>query len=152
MADSHIQELRDAGVEPDDAEIKLYYRLRFLPQFELPIQREEMLYAVEDWVDESDIAAARRHLEDLSKTQAAQNALLMEEFWIEYLARSYPEPFSTIENVVSHQLNSLNLEIPDRRSEAYLERRQSLVELQIAERNRLIRQLTEAAQLAQRAH
>jgi len=152
LADSHIQGLRDAGVEPDDAEIKLYYRLRFLPQFELPIQREEMLYAVEDWVDESDIAAARRHLEDLSKTQAAQNALLMEEFWIEYLARSYPEPFSTIENVVSHQLNSLNLEIPDRRSEAYLERRQSLVELQIAERNRLIRQLTEAAQLAQRAH
>lgn len=149
LAERHIQNLREAGVEPDDAEVKLYYRLRFRAQFQLPIRREEMLYAVEEWVDEQDIAAARRTLEALSNTQAAQNSLLMEEFWIEYLARSYPEPFSTIENVVSHQLNSLNQEIPDRRSEAYLDRRQSLVELEIAERNRLVRQLTEAAQLAQ---
>ncbi|SES75312.1 C-terminal novel E3 ligase, LRR-interacting [Pseudomonas sp. NFR09] len=149
LADTHLQKLREEEIDPDDAEVKLYYRLRFRDEYNLPILREEMLYSVEDWVDEQDIVEARDSLAGLERTQAVQNSVLMEEFWIEYLARSYPEPFSTIENVVSHQLKSLNLEISNRRSEAYLERRQSLMELEIAERNRLVRQLTEAAQLAQ---
>lgn len=152
LAEAHIERLRAAGVDPDDAEIKLYYRLKLRDAFDLPIRREEMLYAVEEWVSEDDVIQARQTLEALGRTQAAQESLLMEDFWIEYLARSYPEPFSTIDNVVRHQLNALNQEISDRRSDAYLDRRQSLVELEIAERNRLVRQLTEAAQLAQKAH
>lgn len=152
LADAHIQNRRMAGLEVDDAEIKLYYRMRFREEFNLPIGREEMLYSVEDWVDEQDINQARITLQALSGTQAAQNSLLTEEFWIEYLARSYPEPFSTIENVARYKLNRLNEEVVDRRSDIYLDRRQSLVELEIAERNRLVRQLTEAAQLAQQVN
>ncbi|UII72616.1 NEL domain-containing protein [Pseudomonas sp. HN11] len=149
LADAHIARLRANEGQPDDAEITLYYRLKFRDAYNLPIRREEMLYSVEDWVSEQDITDAHTTLAALSQTQAAQNSLLMEDFWIEYLARSYPEPFSTINNVIRHQLNVLDQEVPDRRSDVYLERRQSLAELEIAERNRLVRQLTEAAQLAQ---
>ncbi|MFL1502941.1 hypothetical protein ACI77J_13945 [Pseudomonas sp. O64] len=39
-------------------------------------------------------------------------------------------------------------ELTDKRSEAYLERRQSLIDLGQDEQNRLVRQLTEATQAA----
>lgn len=152
LAEEHIERLHQEGIEPDEAEVTLHYRTQLRTDFNLPIGAEQMLYSAEQWVTEQDITDARTQLQALGRTQAQQNALLMEEFWIEYLAQSYPEPFSVIENVIRQQLNNLNQEVADRRSDEYLERRQSLVELEIAERNRLVRQLTEAAQLAQQAH
>ncbi len=152
LADAHIQRLYAQGFRPDEVEVKLAFRLNLRDAFELPIEPDVMRYGTGDMVIDSDIAQARVALEALGQTQAAQNELLMEEFWIDYLARSYPEPFSTVRGVIQYQINELNQAITDRRSDVYLERRQSLVELEIAERNRLVRQLTEAAQLAQQAN
>ncbi len=152
LADAHIQRLYAQGFRPDEVEVKLAFRLNLRDAFELPIEPDVMRYGTGDMVIDSDIAQARAALEALGQTQAAQNELLMEEFWIDYLARSYPEPFSTVRGVIRYQINELNQAITDRRSDVYLERRQSLVELEIAERNRLVRQLTEAAQLAQQAN
>lgn len=149
LADTHIQSLYEQGFRPDEVEVKLAFRLSLREAFKLPIAPDEMRYGTNDMVIDSDIAQARATLEALGHTQAAQNELLMEEFWVDYLARSYPEPFSTVRDVIQYQINDLNQAIADRRSDVYLERRQSLAELEIAERSRLVRQLTEAAQLAQ---
>ncbi|MGY2292518.1 NEL-type E3 ubiquitin ligase domain-containing protein [Pseudomonas sp. SDO528_S397] len=151
LAGERIETLYEAGVETDDAEIKLYYRLKLRRAFNLPVQDESMLYSVEEWVSERDIAQAREALTELGRTTAAQNSLLMETFWIEYLAHSYPEPFSTIETMARYQLHSLNQQVSDRGSDEYLERRQSIVDQEITERDRLVRQLTEAAQVAVRS-
>lgn len=150
FAEAHLNNLREAGIEPDDAEVKLYLRLQLAREFNLPVQREEMLYSVEAWVGPRDIAIMRHKLWALDSTEGAQNSLLTENFWIDYLENSFPEPFFTVDQVTRVELDRLNRELPDKRSDAYLERRQSITDLEIAERSRLIRQLTEAAQLAQR--
>lgn len=146
LAEDHLSALRAQEIEPDDAEVKLYLRLTFANEFNLPVQREEMLYSVEDWITAQDIDHIRRTLQALSTTDAPMDSLLSEDFWIEYLANNYPEPFTTIDQTISHKVNALKQEIPDTRSDTYLERRQSLVDLETAERNRLINQLTRAAQ------
>lgn len=151
LAEAHLHELREAGIDPDDAEVKLYLRIEFAREFNLPVQREEMLYSVEAWVGPRDVASIRQKLLALDATQGPQNSLLTEDFWIDYLENSFPEPFFTVDQVTRVELDRLNRELPDKRSDAYLERRQSITDLEIAERNRVIRQLTEAAQLAQRA-
>lgn len=150
LAEDRLETLREAGIDADDAEVKLYYRLKLTNEFNLPVQREEMLYSVEDWVSEQDIAVARVALLGLSTTEALLNSLIMEEFWVEYLTRSYPEPFSTINRVSHLELETLNRSVADKRSDTYLEKRQLITDLEIAERNRLVRLLTEAAQLARR--
>lgn len=152
LVDAHLRSLRAQGKDPDDAEVLLYLRIRLRNEFKLPIQNEERLYSADEWVSENDIALVREQLRALGTTEARQASLLMEGFWIDYLARTWPEPFATIDNVSRYQLNVLNKEVADKRSDDYLERRQFIADLEINERNRLVRQLTQAVQLAQRAH
>ncbi|TFY88043.1 hypothetical protein DYL61_25080 [Pseudomonas nabeulensis] len=152
LAENHIERLRQSRIDPDDAEVKLYYRLKLRRDFDLPIQREEMLYSVEEWVAAADITQARNTLMEIGLTQAQQTALEMEDFWIAYLARNYPEPFHTIDDMAQQQTQALNQEIPDKRSDEYLSRRQSIIDLEEAERARLVTQLTKAAQIAQKAN
>ncbi|MBI6906741.1 NEL-type E3 ubiquitin ligase domain-containing protein [Pseudomonas palleroniana] len=148
FAEDHLKSLREAQVEPDDAEVKLYLRMSLAKEFNLPVHQEELLYSAREWVKSRDIANARQKLRDISKTDAPQTSLLQEDFWLEYLARSYPEPFSTIDTITRHQVNALNQAVTDKRSDTYLDRRQSITDQETAERERLIRQLTQAAQLA----
>jgi hypothetical protein len=56
----------------------------------------------------------------------------------------------TIKNVTRYQKEQLNREVPDKHSDEYLDRLQALIDLETAERQRLIRQLTEAAVHAMR--
>ena len=72
----------------------------------------------------------------------------MEGFWVEYLARSHPEPFTTVRDTIRYKIALLEQEIPNRQSDEYLERRQSLIDLEQAEQHRLVRQLTVATQAA----
>lgn len=150
IAEDHLALLRQADREPDDAEVKLFYRMSLAKEFNLPVHQEELLYSAREWVKPKDIDAARQKLQQLGATNAPQAALLHEDFWVEYLARSYPEPFGTIDTMSRRQVNALNQAEPDKQSDTYLDRRQSITDQQIAERDRLVRQLTEAAQIATR--
>ena len=156
LADDHLQTLRNErapdGQEPDDVEVKLYLRLHFRVNYRLPLPHEERLYAPGN--DLSNLALARitTAMATLRSTSAAENSLLMEDFWIKYLKRSLPEPFTTIEDVAHYKLDVLKQEVPDSRSMDYQERRQSIKEEKETELNRLISQLTRAAKSgAQRA-
>ena len=150
FAEDHLQRLRNARrpsePEPDDVEVKLYLRLQLADEFNLPILKERRLYSAGDDVTAQDLANARKTLKDLSLTSALENSLLTEAFWIQYLAHNVPEPFATIEDTTRYKLEALKQEVPDTRSEDYQERRQSITEEKEAELNRLISQLTRAAQ------
>jgi hypothetical protein len=146
LADDHLQRLRNQGLDPDDAEVKLYLRLQLAREFDLPVLQEQRLYNPGDDLTAQDLARIRKAMLDLRSTSAADNALLTEEFWIQYLAHNVPEPFITIEDNTRYKLEVLKQEIPDTRSEDYQERRQSITEEKEAELNRLISQLTRAAQ------
>ncbi|WP_395608982.1 NEL-type E3 ubiquitin ligase domain-containing protein [Pseudomonas sp. B22129] len=152
FAEDHLQRLRNQGKDPDDAEVKLYLRLKLAREFDLPVLEEERLYNPGEDLATQDLANIRKAMLALKSTSAAENALLMEEFWIQYLARHVPEPFATIEDTARHKLELLKQEVPDTRSDDYQERRQSITQEKEAELNRLIGQLTRAAQSgAQRA-
>ncbi|MBY8939706.1 hypothetical protein J1G31_06445 [Pseudomonas tolaasii] len=157
LADDHLVSLRNErgaeGQEPDDVEVKLYLRLHFRERYNLPLQHEQRLYAPGDDLNDQALGRIANAMAALKSTNAVENSLLMEEFWIKYLARSIPEPFATIEDVARYKLEALKQEIPDTRSMDYQERRQSINEEKDSELNRLISQLTRAAKSgAQRAH
>ncbi|WP_242176269.1 MULTISPECIES: NEL-type E3 ubiquitin ligase domain-containing protein [unclassified Pseudomonas] len=147
ITDRFIRSQEAAGLEVDRAEVIIYFRAQLANEFNLPFEPLELLYAAED-VTQDVLDTARSELRRLGQTEALQEWLLMQAFWIEYLARSHPEPFSTVKDAIKHKERQLNEEIPDKRSDEYLERRQSLVDLEQEEQNRLVRQLTVATQAA----
>lgn len=156
LADDHLQTLRNErvsdGQEPDDVEVKLYLRLHFRERYKLPLQHEERLYAPGNDLSDQALAGITAAMAALRSTSAVENSLLMEDFWIRYLARSLPEPFATIEDVARYKLDVLKQEVPDVLSMDYQERRQSIKQEKETELNRLISQLTRAAKSgAQRA-
>lgn len=146
FAEDHLQRLRNQGEEPDDVEVKLALRLELAVEFDLPILQETRLYSPGDHLTDEHVATIRKAMHELRSTSAAANALLMEEFWIKYLRHNIPEPFITIEDVRRYKLDELRREVPDPLSMDYQERRQSITEETTAELNRLVDQLTRAAQ------
>ncbi len=134
-------------LEVDPAEITIYLRDKLAVEFNLPFYPLDLLYSVEDYVTQEVVNEARNTLRRLGESPALQEAILMTEFWIEYLANSHPEPFFTVKDTVKYKISLLDQEVTDRRSDVYLERRQSLVELERSEHNRLVRQLTEGTQM-----
>ncbi|WQG58767.1 NEL-type E3 ubiquitin ligase domain-containing protein [Pseudomonas sp. RTB3] len=109
-----------------------------------------MLYTVESYVTPAVLEDARTQLQRLGKSPALQEWLLMEAFWIEYLTKSHPEPFATVKETIEYKVQLLEKQLPSKQSDEYLERRQSLVDLENDEHNRLVRQLTLATQAALR--
>lgn len=157
LAENHIGRLNQAYADtprytpPDPAEIILFYRVRLREEFNLPIATEQMLYTVETYgVREADITAARQTLRALDTPSLLLESYKTRDFWLRYLERRFPEPFMTIKNVTRYQKEQLNREVPDKHSDEYLDRLQALIDLETAERQRLIRQLTEAAVHAMR--
>ncbi|MBV4478567.1 NEL-type E3 ubiquitin ligase domain-containing protein [Pseudomonas khavaziana] len=143
-----IERREMAALEVDPAEVTIYMRAQLADEFDLPFHPLELLYTVDTYVTDTVLDDARTELRRLGASSALQEWLLMEGFWIEYLARSHPEPFSTVKDSIKHKVRQLDKELTDKRSEDYLERRQSLVDLEQAELNRLVRQLTLATQAA----
>ncbi|MGX5793942.1 NEL-type E3 ubiquitin ligase domain-containing protein [Pseudomonas sp. E2-15] len=148
MSDKLIKQRETAGLEVDAAEVTVYFRAKLAGEFHLPFHPLQLLYSVDDYVTQEVLDDARAQLRRLGASPALQEFLLMEAFWIEYLARSHPGPFSTVKDSIKHKVRALDEELTDKRSEAYLERRQSLIDLGQDEQNRLVRQLTEATQAA----
>lgn len=138
-----------AGLEVDRAEVTIYLRYKLATEFDLPLHPMELLYTVEGYVTGEVIQRARNTLTLAATTGALQEMLLSEEFWIEYLTHCLPEPFVTIREVARVETQKLDKEVVDRQSDTYLERRQSIADHEVAERQRLIRQLTLAVQIGQ---
>ncbi|MBP1128010.1 MULTISPECIES: NEL-type E3 ubiquitin ligase domain-containing protein [Pseudomonas] len=144
----HAREL--AGQEVDPAEVTIFFRARLAKEFNLPFYPLELLYTVESYVTPAVLEDARTQLQRLGKSPALQEWLLMEAFWIEYLTKSHPEPFATVKETIEYKVQLLEKQLPSKQSDEYLERRQSLVDLENDEHNRLVRQLTLATQAALR--
>ncbi len=138
-----------AGLEVDRAEVTIYLRYKLATEFDLPLHPMELLYTVEGYVTGEVIQRARNTLTLAATTGALQEMLLSEAFWIEYLIQCLPEPFVTISEVARVETQKLDKEVVDRQSDTYLERRQSIADHEVAERQRLIRQLTLAVQVGQ---
>lgn len=143
-----IERREMAALDVDRAEVTLYFRAQLAEEFNLPFHPLELLYTVDDYVTDEVLDDARAELRRLGASPARQEWLLKEGFWIEYLANSHPEPFSTVKGSIVHKVRELNKKFPDKRSDDYLERRQSLSDLETIELNRLVRQLTVATQAA----
>ncbi|WP_455827618.1 NEL-type E3 ubiquitin ligase domain-containing protein [Pseudomonas graminis] len=137
-----------ARLPVDRAEVTVYLLSKLAVEFDLPLHPLELLYSVDSYVTPQVINEARKNLRQLAATGAPQEMLLSEKFWIEYLVNCLPEPFVTIREVTREKIQILDKEVSDRQSDTYLEQRQSIVDRELAERLRLIRQLTEAAQAA----
>ena len=143
-----IERREMAALEVDPAEVTIYLRAQLADEFDLPFHPLELLYTVDTYVTDAVLDEARTELRRLGASPALQEWLLMEGFWIEYLTRSHPEPFSTVRDSIKHKVRQLDKQLANKRSEDYLEQRQSLADLEQAEFNRLVQQLTIATQAA----
>lgn len=149
FAENQITQLSAQGRSPDPAEIILFYRVKLREEFNLPIQVDQMLYTVHGYgVVESDVQTARQMLLGLEGSQGLTNSYRTRDFWIDYLERRYPEGFLTIKDVTRYKVALLQKEALDKSSDEYLDKLQALFDREVAERNRLIGQLTDAALLA----
>lgn len=148
ISDRFIHDREIAELEVDPAEVTIYFRSKLANEFRLPFYPLELLYTVESYVTDDVINSARTQLRQLGQSPARQEWLLMEGFWIEYLARSHPEPFETVRGAHRYKINELEQEVHDKYSDEYLDRKQSLLDREQEEHNRLVRQLTVATQAA----
>ncbi|VVP70298.1 hypothetical protein PS907_02238 [Pseudomonas fluorescens] len=148
ISDNFIRQRELANLEVDPAEVCIYFRAQMAAEFDLPFYPLELLYTVERYVTDAVLDDARVQLRRLGQSPALQEWLLTEGFWIEYLARSHPEPFSTIKDRTQYKVRLLERELPNKTSDEYLERRQSLVDWEKDEHDLLVRQLTVATQAA----
>lgn len=146
FADQFVLARERAGLEVDPAEVTVYLRSKLAGEFNLPFYPLDLLYTVDDYVTDEVVGDARRTLQRLGRSAALQEAILMTEFWIEYLASSEPEAFFTVKGTITYKVNVLDQEVSDHRSQEYLERRQLLADEETNEHNRLVRQLTEGTQ------
>lgn len=148
FSDNLINQLSAANRSPDPAEVTLFFRVKLAHEFNLPVHEDQMLYSVTEHVSDNDMQQARKVLLALNESSELVGSYKMRDFWIEYLERTYPEPFLTVKDVTNYKIELLRREIPNKSSDEYLDRLQALYDLNISERNRLIRQLTEATLLA----
>ncbi|KRP61010.1 NEL-type E3 ubiquitin ligase domain-containing protein [Pseudomonas trivialis] len=148
ISDKFIHAREMAGLDVDQAEVTIYFRAQLAKEFNLPFYPLELLYTVERYVTQAVLDDARAQLRKLGKSPALQEWLLMETFWIEYLANSHPHTFTAVRENIEYKVQALEKELPDKQSDLYLERRQSLIDLEKEEHNRLVRQLTVATQAA----
>lgn len=146
LAEDHLRRLRFAGGRPDDAEVKLYLRLHFAEDFNLPILKENRLYSPGSALTPEDLRNIKGVMDDVRASNEVEESVRKEPFWIKYLARNIPEPFATIENRARTKLDVLKREVSDPLSMEYQERRQSINEIKQSEHEILVDQLTRAAQ------
>lgn len=151
IARTYIDRRLMTGVDPDTvdaAEIILYLRTELAAEFNLPPHpRDMMLYGTD--ITDVELAQARARLRTLQNTPAADESILLSELWREYLFLSANEPFSHIAATYRQRTQILDKEVTDKRSEGYLERRQSLIDEENMEKERQVRLYTEAALLRQ---
>ena len=146
FAEHQIIRLTAEDRSPDPAEIVLFYRVRLREEFNLPVQIDQMLYAVHGYgVVEKDVQDARQMLLGLEGSVGLANSYRTRDFWIDYLERRFPEPFLTIRNATRYKIGQLQKEVTDKRSDEHLDKLQALFDKETEERNRLIDQLTQAA-------
>ena len=146
FCDRFILEREQAGLEVDPAEVTVYLRDKLAREFNLPFYPLALLYTVDDYVTDEVVNEARRSLRALGQSPALQEAILMTDFWIEYLASSEPEAFFTVKGTIAYKVGALNQEFPTKDSDEYWTRHQQLLDEETAEQNRLVRQLTEGTQ------
>lgn len=146
FAENQIIRLTAEDRSPDPAEIILFYRVRLREEFNLPVQIDQMLYAVHGYgVVENDLQDARQMLLGLEGSVGLANSYRTRDFWVDYLELRFPEPFLAIKNVTRYKIGQLQKEVPDKRSDEHLDKLQALFDKETDERNRLIDQLTQAA-------
>lgn len=150
FADQFIRTREQAGELIDHAEVTVYLRSKLADEFKLPFYPLELLYSVEDQVTDEVIRQARTTLRRLGQSPALQEAILMTEFWIEYLASSEPQAFSAVKSTAAYKVSVLNQAFTTRDSDEYWTRLQQLLDEETREYNRLVRQLTEGTQLTLR--
>lgn len=147
ISEKFINEFEMAGQYIDHAEVTIYFRAQLATEFSLPFYPLELLYTVESYVTEAvldDARAELRRLGQLNEGKLINDWIVQEGFWVDYLTKRHPEPFSTVKSTIEYKVHELEKELPDKQSEVFLERRQSLIDLEREEHTRLVEQLTKA--------
>lgn len=88
-------------------------------------------------------------LRALGQSGAAQESLLNEAFWIDYLKKKQAPLFRAIESRAKKHIEQLADSYSDKQSDAYLDELQRIVDAREADNRALIVELTERAQQLQ---
>jgi len=127
------------GVDP--AEVRLAYRIGLAQRLELPRQPSSMLYRSLAHVTQADIDSAYTGILASENVPGFADKLVVREYWMDYLKRTYPAEFSTVAQHHSARVEALDALHPEL-NQQYLEASVALDEQRKQETTALALQLT----------
>lgn len=147
IAARRIEEIRSRGVDVDDIEVYLAYRVRLARELGLPGQPNRLHFEGHSGLTPADYTRARDAVLGAETSGVLAQALMGREFWQEHLRSTYRERFAALVELYREPLAryEAQAEAGEITEQAYLVHGQTLMhELEAAERA-LIRELTTQA-------
>lgn len=147
-----------AGVQVDDLEVVLGYRIRLAQALHLPCQprtmRFDMLAAISPQSEQQALATVRAE----ETPEALAQSLVTRDFWVSYLRTQHLQVFAELDEAFAEQGTQLDEQVEELSSEAYRQQWDALTAEREAARQDLALELTrealsrDQAELGQTAH
>ena len=145
IAARHAGRLRRAGVEVDEIEVFLAYRVNLAGQLQLPPQPASMHYQSHSRVGRADINAARLEVQNLETSSRLSDSLANQTFWESHCRRRYPQRFEDMLAPCYTRLAALEENVSQTGELAYVQGSNTLRDELVAAERRLIRTLAREA-------
>ncbi|MFJ2539097.1 NEL-type E3 ubiquitin ligase domain-containing protein [Pseudomonas sp. NPDC087614] len=97
--------LNDTSADP--LEVNLAYRIGLAEEFDLPGQPRHMRFAILGGVTEANLETARNRISVAELSSEWLTFLLRQPFWCEYLKRTYPRQFASLEETFPARLDAV---------------------------------------------
>lgn len=137
--------LRRAGVEVDEIEVFLTYRVNLAGPLQLPPQPATMHYESHSGVGRTDINAARLEVQNLETPRRLSESLANQTFWEDHVRRRYRQRFEDMLAPFYARLAVLEENASQTGELAYLQGSNTLRDELLATERRLIRTLAREA-------
>ncbi|MFJ2488628.1 NEL-type E3 ubiquitin ligase domain-containing protein [Pseudomonas sp. NPDC087639] len=103
IAQEHVRKNPTA----DPLEVNLAYRTGLADDLDLPGQPRHMRFAVLGGVTEADLATAKNAVNTAELSSEWLTFMLRQPFWCEYLKRTFPRSFNSIEQTFASQIDAV---------------------------------------------
>lgn len=137
--------LRSAGMEVDEIEVFLAYRVNLAGPLQLPPQPSSMHYQNYSGVGRADLNAARLEVQNLESPARLSESLANQTFWEDYVRQRYAQRFEELLAPFYARLAALEAHAADTGELAYLQGCNTLRDELVEAERRLIRTLARQA-------
>lgn len=136
-----IAERRANQADPDEAQVRLAYRVGLAQELRLPGQFSDMTYE-NVWVSEEALENARVAVLEGESADSLREDLALRDFWVAFLRRCEPERFEACDEPYFERLNALDDSTATLSSRQYQIRSETILREREAAQRLLVAELT----------